>query len=183
MVIAWSGPCAKYITLTTKRAAKTTPLARLLVYLRNGGRRFYDKLVADAARLGEAKISEHSLLAIVRNKGGPINRLSCAGLNRVPSWSRPASRLSNGERVCLCFHYMCVSCALCANSSGAYVSLCHGRSAHGVALAGPHTAARRHARCVLLCTTRSTFTATAPAIRSHMWGQLWGQLWGQQTLR
>ena len=52
--------------------------------------------------------------------------------------------------VCLCFHCVCVSCALCANSSGAYVSLCHGQSEHGVALAGLHTAARRHARFVVI---------------------------------
>ena len=49
-------------------------------------------------------------------------------------------------------------------------SLRHGRAAHGVALVGPHTAARRHARCVFIaCTTRGV-CASAPAsckVRSH----------------
>ena len=77
---------------------------------------------------------------------GGLNITSLTRLHPIPSRSQLWPK-----RVCLCFHCVCVSCALCANSSGAYASLCHGRSTHGVALAGPQTAARGHARCVFYC--------------------------------
>ena len=68
--------------------------------------------------------------------------------------------------VCACFHCVCASCALCANSSGEYVGMCHGRSAHGVALAGPHTAAWRHTKFVFIARTTLP-PAKSDLIHSH----------------